>query len=186
MSGRSGGRDAPPVDLALILRAAEFAADRHRKQRRKDVGATPYINHPLALASLLANEGGVRDAEVIAAALLHDTVEDTNTTVDELRAAFGSRVASIVEEVSDDPSQWYDERKQRQVDRAPHVSDAAKLVKLADKTCNLRDVVDNPPREWTLARRREYFDWADRVVAGLRGVHPTLEAVYDAASARRP
>lgn len=173
-------------DVGLILKAAAFAAERHRKQRRKDVGATPYINHPLALASLLANEGGIDDAEVIVAALLHDTIEDTNTTASELRDAFGARIAAIVEEVSDDQTLMYAERKDRQVERAPHISRAAKLVKLADKICNLRDVADNPPHDWALRRRREYFDWAERVVAGLRGVHPALEAIYDEVAARRP
>jgi len=173
-------------DSALILDAAEFAAERHRRQRRKDVHATPYINHPLALARLLANEGGVRDPEILAAALLHDTVEDTNTMIEELRTRFGARVAAIVDEVSDDPMLGYQDRKEHQVRRAPHASGEAKLVRLADKICNLRDMAGNPPRDWTLARRREYFDWADRVVAGLRGVHPGLEAIYDEAASRRP
>lgn len=172
--------------VALILKAAEFAADRHRRQRRKDVHATPYINHPLALARLLSNEGGVEDPEILAAALLHDTIEDTNTTATELRELFGERVAAIVDEVTDDPDLMYEERKRRQIQRAAHLSREAKLVKLADKTCNLRDVADNPPREWTLMRRREYFAWACEVVEGLRGVHPALEAVFDEAAAGRP
>ena len=184
--GGNTGVGTPSAGLALILKAAEFAADRHRRQRRKDVHATPYINHPLALARLLSNEGGVDDPEILAAALLHDTIEDTETTAAELREAFGERVASIVLEVSDDKSLSHDERKRRQVEHAPHVSDGAKLVKLADKTCNLRDVASNPPRDWTLRRRREYFDWACEVVEGLRGVHSGLEAVFDEAAAARP
>ena len=183
---RKTGADAASAGLALILKAAEFAADRHRRQRRKDVHATPYINHPLALARLLSNEGGVEDPEILAAALLHDTIEDTETTAAELSEAFGERVASIVLEVSDDKSLSHEERKRRQVSNAPHASDDAKLVKLADKTCNLRDVASNPPRDWTLKRRREYFDWACEVVDGLRGVHPGLEAVFDEAVAARP
>lgn len=172
--------------FALVLEAAEFAADRHRRQRRKDVHATPYINHPLALARLLSNEGGVDDPEILAAALLHDTLEDTETTAAELRERFGARVAGIVEEVSDDPDLDYLARKRRQVERAGSISREAQLVKLADKTCNLRDVAANPPREWTLARRREYFDWACEVIERVRGVHPALEAVFDAAVAARP
>lgn len=174
------------ADLALILKAAAFAAERHRKQRRKDLHATPYINHPLALASTLTVEAGVTDAEVIAAALLHDTLEDTETTAAELREAFGERVAAIVQEVTDDPDLDNDDRKQRQIDHAPHLSPGAKLVKLADKISNLRDVAERPPHAWGLARKREYFDWTARVVAGLRGAHAGLEALFDAAQQRRP
>ena len=183
---RHAPRGAARAGFALVLEAAEFAADRHRRQRRKDVHATPYINHPLALARLLSNEGGVDDPEILAAALLHDTIEDTETTAAELRERFGARVAGIVEEVSDDPDLDYLARKRRQVEHAASISREAKLVKLADKTCNLRDVAANPPREWTLSRRREYFDWACEVVDRLRGVHPGLEAVFDAAVAGRP
>lgn len=188
-AGLSRTRGAARIErpgFALVLEAAEFAADRHRRQRRKDLHATPYINHPLALARLLSNEGGVDDPEILAAALLHDTIEDTETTASELRERFGARVAAIVEEVTDDPDLDYLARKRRQVERASTISREARLVKLADKTCNLRDVASNPPREWTLSRRREYFDWACEVVDRLRGVHPALEAVFDAAVAARP
>ena len=173
-------------DIALILKAASFAAHKHRDQRRKDAQATPYINHPLALASLLADEAGITDAEVLAAALLHDTIEDTLTTAGELRAVFGERITSIVEEVTDDKSLPKAERKLRQVEKAAKASREAKLVKLADKTCNLRDLATTPPPDWDLARRREYFDWAQRVVAGLRGTHAGLEALFDRAADARP
>ena len=174
-------------DIALILKAASFAAHKHRDQRRKDEDATPYINHPLALACLLADEAGITDAEVLAAALLHDTIEDTLTTADELRAAFGERITSIVEEVTDDKSiPDKAERKRLQEITAPKKSREAKLVKLADKTCNLRDLATTPPPDWDLARRREYFDWARRVVAGLRGTHAGLEALFDRAAEARP
>lgn len=166
------------MDLALILRAAAFAADKHRNQRRKDAEASPYINHPLALATILANEGGVTDVKVIVAALLHDTVEDTETTLDEVRAFFGDRVASIVAEVTDDKSLPKEERKRLQVEKAASKSDAAKLVKLADKISNLRDIVATPPADWNAERRRDYFEWAHRVVQGLRGVNPALEAAF--------
>ena len=174
------------VDLKLILRALAFAADRHRGQLRKGEDNSPYINHPIALANVLANEGGVDDAAVIAAALLHDTIEDTVTTKDELVAAFGSRIADIVGEVTDDKSLDKAERKQLQIEHAPALSPAAKLVKLADKICNLRDLAAQPPIGWDLERKTQYFDWAKRVVDGLRGASPTLEATFDAAYARRP
>ena len=173
-------------ELALLLRALAFAAHKHRDQRRKDAEASPYINHPIALADVLVNEGGITDVEVLCAALLHDTVEDTATTHEELVNAFGSRVARIVAEVTDDKALAKAERKRLQIEHAPGLSPEAKLVKLADKICNLRDVAERPPAKWDLERRREYFDWAKRVVAGVRGAHPRLEAAFDAAYARRP
>lgn len=165
--------------IGTFVKAVAFAADKHRKQRRKDADASPYINHPIALANVLANEGGVVDAAVLCAAVLHDTIEDTETTEDELRAVFGSEVTSIVLEVSDDKSLEKHVRKQLQIDRARDASQKAKLVKLADKICNLRDILASPPAEWSAQRKQEYFDWAGRVVDGLRGVHPGLESVFD-------
>jgi guanosine-3',5'-bis(diphosphate) 3'-pyrophosphohydrolase len=173
-------------ELALLLKALAFAAHKHRDQRRKDAEASPYINHPIALADVLVNEGGVTDHEVLCAALLHDTVEDTATTHEELVDAFGSRIARMVAEVTDDKRLPKQDRKRLQIEHAPHLSDGAKLVKLADKICNLRDVAEHPPAKWDLARRREYFEWAKRVVDGLRGVHPRLEAAFDAAYAKIP
>ena len=174
------------AELALLLKALAFAAHKHRDQRRKDAEASPYINHPIALADLLVNEGGVTDVEVLCAALLHDTVEDTATTPEELTDAFGARVAGIVAEVTDDKRLPKAERKRLQVEHAAGLSREAKLVKLADKTCNLRDVANRAPAHWDLARRREYFDWAKRVVDGVRGAHPRLEAAFDAAYGKRP
>jgi GTP diphosphokinase / guanosine-3',5'-bis(diphosphate) 3'-diphosphatase len=172
--------------LALMLRALAFAAHKHRDQRRKDAGASPYINHPIALADVLANEGGVHDIEVLCAALLHDTIEDTDTEPVELEREFGARIAAIVAEVTDDQKLDKAERKRLQVAHAAQLSAAAKLVKLADKICNLRDVAERPPANWELARRQEYFEWAKRVVDGLRGAHPALEAAFDAVYCRRP
>src|SRR5688500_14203977 len=143
------GPHMPRPDIALIMDAASFAADRHRGQRRKDAEASPYINHPLALARILANEGGVTDTAVLVAALLHDTVEDTETTIEEIEARFGPEVAGIVAEVTDDKSLAPAERKRLQVVKAASKSDGAKLVKLADKTCNLRDLGATPPVEWS-------------------------------------
>jgi len=165
--------------IGTFVKAVAFAADKHRKQCRKDAEASPYINHPIALANVLANEGGVVDAAVLCAAVLHDTIEDTSTTEDELRAVFGSEITSIVLEVSDDKSLEKHVRKQLQIDRARDASQKAKLVKLADKICNLRDILASPPAEWSAQRKQEYFDWAGRVVDGLRGVHPGLESVFD-------
>lgn len=171
--------------LGAFAKAVAFAADKHRNQRRKDAEASPYINHPIALANVLANEGGVDDVTVLCAAVLHDTIEDTETTADELRAHFGSKVAAVVMEVTDDKSLAKTLRKQRQVEHAPHISTEAKLVKLADKISNLRDILASPPADWPAERKRDYFDWAKRVVDGLRGVHPALEAVFDEVYERR-
>ena len=173
-------------DLTLLLKALAFAAHKHRDQRRKDAEASPYINHPIALADVLVNEGGVSDIEVLCAALLHDTLEDTDTRQEELVNAFGSRVARVVAEVTDDKSLSSPERKRLQIEHAPKLSPEAKLVKLADKICNLRDIVERPPAKWDVQRRREYFDWAKRVVSGVRGVHPRLEAAFDEAFSKRP
>jgi GTP diphosphokinase / guanosine-3',5'-bis(diphosphate) 3'-diphosphatase len=169
-----------------ILRAAAFAAHKHRDQRRKDAAASPYINHPIALANILANEGGILDGVVLAAALLHDTLEDTETTPEELQALFGAEITSVVVEVSDDKSLPKAKRKQLQVEHAAHISERAKLVKLADKIANIRDVADAPPAGWSLERRREYFDWAKQVVEGLGEVSAPLRNAFDAAYARRP
>ena len=173
-------------DMALVLRALAFAAVKHRDQRRKDIVASPYINHPIQLADVLCNEGGVTDSDTLAAAILHDTLEDTETTKEELVEHFGQAIADIVDEVSDDKGLCKAERKQQQIDHAPNISDKAKLVKLADKICNLRDVIDSPPAGWDLQRRQDYFDWAKAVIDGCRGIHPQLEAVFDQVYANRP
>jgi guanosine-3',5'-bis(diphosphate) 3'-pyrophosphohydrolase len=173
-------------ETTQILKAASFAAHKHRNQRRKDAEASPYINHPLALARVLAEEGGVTDVVTLCAALLHDTVEDTDTTIEELTSEFGAEVASLVAEVTDDKALPKAERKRMQIEHAAHVSDKAKRVKLADKICNLRDVAITPPADWSLERRREYFDWAKSVIDRLRGVDARMERVFDEAYSVRP
>jgi guanosine-3',5'-bis(diphosphate) 3'-pyrophosphohydrolase len=172
--------------IALILKAAEFAARKHRDQRRKDPSASPYINHPLALAEILSGDGGVRRAEVLAAALLHDTLEDTETTSAELTAAFGPKITRIVEEVTDDKRLPKQKRKELQVRHAAHISRSAKLVKLADKIANLADIISSPPATWSLRRKRAYFDWAKRVIDRVRGTNAKLERRFDSLYRRRP
>jgi guanosine-3',5'-bis(diphosphate) 3'-pyrophosphohydrolase len=173
-------------DLKQLLKALAFAAHKHRDQRRKDVESSPYINHPIALANILCNEGHITDTNVICAALLHDTVEDTDTTPEELEQEFGEEIRNIVMDVTDDKTLEKSVRKQRQIEHAAHIGDQAKRVKLADKICNLRDVVSNPPADWDLQRRQEYFDWAKAVIDQLRGAHGPLEALFDKAYAARP
>lgn len=166
-------------DTGLVLKAMFFAAEKHRDQRRKGAEASPYINHPIALANVLWHEGGVTDAVVIAAAILHDTVEDTETTPEELETEFSKQISSIVSEVTDDQNLPPVLRKRLQVLKAPHASHMAKLVKLADKICNLRDILEAPPEGWAVERKRRYFDWAKQVVDGVRGTNLKLETIFD-------
>ncbi|MGR9073809.1 MAG: HD domain-containing protein [Gammaproteobacteria bacterium] len=170
--------------LSLLLKAVSFSAEKHRNQRRKDREATPYINHPISLAIVLSEDGGVDDVDVLCAALLHDVLEDTDATQEELILHFGEKIASIVAEVSDDKSLAKDVRKRLQVEHAPHGSYEAKLVKWADKICNLRDIASSPPAGWSQERKRDYFDWAKEVADGMRGVNRQLESVFDAVYSR--
>jgi guanosine-3',5'-bis(diphosphate) 3'-pyrophosphohydrolase len=176
----------PDVDVALLIRAIEFAARKHRLQRRKDVEGSPCINHPLALMSVLLVEAGVCEVEVLTAAALHDTIEDTQTTSDEISREFGKKIADIVAEVTDDKTLPSDERKRLQIERAPHKSAAASLVTMADKIANLRDVASSPPSDWSLKRRQDYFDWAKAVVDRLPATHPLLREQFEVAHAQKP
>jgi GTP diphosphokinase / guanosine-3',5'-bis(diphosphate) 3'-diphosphatase len=171
--------------LSLIFTALEFAARKHRDQRRKDADASPYINHPIAVAHVLC-ETGVDDPDVLSAALLHDTIEDTETTETELREIFGDRIASIVLELTDDKSLPKEERKRLQIEHAHALSPKVQLVKWADKICNLRDIVDNPPARWSLERRREYFEWAKSVVTRMGSSNLKLKALFDQVYAQKP
>ena len=169
-----------------LIDAIAFAADKHRLQRRKDAEASPYINHPIAVARVLSVEAGLSDPILLAAAVLHDTLEDTETTYEELRERFGTAVASAVLEVTDDKTLDKSERKRLQIEHAAGISRRAKLVKLADKICNVRDVASSPPHGWPLERRREYFDWAKAVVDRMRGTQRKLERLFDEAYVLRP
>jgi GTP diphosphokinase / guanosine-3',5'-bis(diphosphate) 3'-diphosphatase len=171
-------------DIALILKALRFSAERHKNQRRKGAEALPYINHPIDVAETLWTVGGVRDVNVIVGAILHDTVEDTGTTPAELEERFGSIVRSLVQEVTDDKSLPKPERKRLQVEHAPHLSTGAKQIKLADKISNINDVALSPPAHWPHQRRVDYLAWADSVVRGLRGSNQKLEELFDEALGR--
>ncbi len=166
-------------DLAILLKAIEFAARKHSTQRRKDVDVSPYINHPIAVTRLVADVGEVTDLVTLLGAVLHDTIEDTDTTPDELERQFGRDVRRVVEEVTDDKKLEKEVRKRLQIEHAPRLSARAKTIKLADKIANLRDVIDNAPLNWPVERRLEYLDWTEQVVAGCRGVNPLLEKLYD-------
>jgi (p)ppGpp synthase/HD superfamily hydrolase len=172
-----------PDNLSLLLKAVKFSAEKHRDQRRKGEPASPYINHPIEVAHILQTIGAVSDITTIVGALLHDTIEDTDTTQEDIRANFGEEVLALVLEVSDDKSLPKQERKLRQIRTAPYLSPRAKQLKLADKSCNISDIVNYPPQDWSRQRRLEYLQWAEAVIAGLRGANAKLEAHFDCALA---
>ena len=167
-----------------FLTALAFAAYKHRNQRRKDTAQTPYINHPIAVADILLNEAGITDESILIAALLHDTVEDTETSFEEIEDRFGQMVRDIVAEVTDDKSLPKAERKQAQIDHAAGLSDRAKLLKLADKTANARSMTDEPPDGWSRDRIDNYLEWGRAVVDQIRGHHVALESLFDRAYER--
>ena len=166
--------------VSKLLHAASFSAQKHLHQKRKGDRGEPYINHPLEVANLLANVGNVEDIDILIAGLLHDTVEDTQTTKEELTALFGERVCGLVLEVTDDKSLPKAERKRLQVEHAPHLSPDAKLIKLADKISNIFDVTNYPPADCPIERRADYIEWGVSVVEGLRGTNQELERKFDA------
>ena len=173
-------------DTPLLIRALEFAARKHRMQRRKDEDASPYINHPIALMSVLCVEARVCDPAILSVAALHDTIEDTETTREELEAQFGTEVAMLVVEMTDDKSLPKAERKRLQIEHAEHMSRDGALVKLADKICNLRDMAASPPAGWSLERQREYFEWAKAVADKLPRVNAKLLELFEEAYRRWP
>ena len=160
--------------MNLVLKATQFAALKHREQKRKD-GKTPYIIHPISVAMILAEIGGVDDPEILSAALLHDTIEDTDTSAQELDKEFGPRIRIIVEELTDNNQLTISQRRQLQIDNAPHLSKDATLVKIADKTSNVSDVIKNPPPEWNQKRCTEYVDRTEAVINNCQKVNQDLE-----------
>ena len=178
MEGRYGVSDEA-VNTTILLKAIQFAAGKHQAQRRKGASASPYINHPIEVAHLLADIGGIVDLTTLLAAVLHDTIEDTETAPDELEAQFGRTVRKVVEEMTDDKNLDKALRKRLQIEHAPGLSTRAKAIKLADKISNIQDVVRSPPPDWTLDRRLDYLDWTEQVVAGCRGTNHALERHYD-------
>jgi (p)ppGpp synthase/HD superfamily hydrolase len=171
------------TDLVLLTRAADYAARQHIAQRRKGERAEPYINHLTEVAALLAEATGGDDVVLLSGGLLHDTLEDTDTTYEDLEQRFGPEVAALVSEVTDDKSLPKEERKRLQIEKTAGKSRRAKLLKIADKTSNLRSMVSSPPAGWSEARLRDYVDWAEQVVRSCRGLNAALEAAFDAAHA---
>jgi len=169
------------TDLVHLTRAVDYAARQHIAQRRKGERAEPYINHLTEVAALLAEATGGSDVVLLMGGLLHDTLEDTDSTYEDLVERFGPEVAGLVAEVTDDKSLPKEERKRLQIEKTPVKSRRAKLLKLADKTSNLRSLVQSPPVGWPQTRLRDYVGWAHDVVRSCRGLNPQLEAAFDAA-----
>lgn len=169
----------PVEPMGPLLKAIHFAAQKHTRQRRKNSDASPYINHPLAVIDILGNIGQIQDVGILTAAVLHDTLEDTDATYETLTRLFGPRIADLVQEVSDDKSLPKMVRKQRQIEQAPAKSDAAKCIKLADFISNISDLKNFPPARWSASRREAYLVWCRAVAAGLRGVNTPLEERFD-------
>jgi (p)ppGpp synthase/HD superfamily hydrolase len=162
-------------DVAVLLRAVAFSAAKHRNQRRKGAEAFPYINHPVEVAEMLTSVAGIRELDTLVAAVLHDTIEDTGTSGEEIETLFGRKVRAIVEEVTDDKLLPKDQRKKLQAERAPGLSNPAKLIRIADKISNIQELTQSPPEHWPAQRRREYLEWARKVVDGCLGVNEALE-----------
>jgi guanosine-3',5'-bis(diphosphate) 3'-pyrophosphohydrolase len=171
------------MNIARIFTALEFAAHKHRVQKRKSSEGIPYINHPITVARLLADVGGVQEEDVLIAAVLHDTIEDTETTADELTAAFGPAVCALVLEVTDDKSLPKARRKQLQIEHGPSLSPGAALIKLADKIANVADLCRSAPADWSQERIVEYVRWSEAVVGSLRLDNPPLLAKFREAAA---
>ena len=172
--------DREPESIPALMEATLFAADKHRGQKRKDAQKTPYINHPIYVVNLMAGAGGITDIEALQAGMLHDTIEDADTSPEEIETRFGYAVRSLVMEVTDDKSLEKQERKRRQIEKAPRLSPRAKIIKLADKIANLTNMIVSPPAHWPLDRRQQYVDWSNKVIAGCRGHNERLEEIYDA------
>lgn len=166
-------------NLKTLTQAISFAAEKHGDQKRKGADGEPYINHPLEVLNLLTTVGGVEDFDVLIAAVLHDTIEDTKTTAEEIERLFGAKVRRMVLELTDDKSLPKAERKRLQIEHAPHISRGAQQIKLCDKISNVGDILENPPDGWSDKRRREYVEWGERVVDGLRGANARLEKRFD-------
>jgi GTP diphosphokinase / guanosine-3',5'-bis(diphosphate) 3'-diphosphatase len=168
--------------VSSLAKAYALAAQWHARQRRKGDAEEPYVNHLVEVAHLVAWATGGEDINLVIAGVLHDAIEDAEISAAQIEAEFGEDVAHLVLAATDDKSLPYAERKRLQVETTPHKSARAKVLKMADKTANLRSLATSPPA-WSLERKLEYVAWSRRVVAGARGVNAQLEAAFDAAAA---
>src|SRR5262245_53005485 len=178
----AGRRRQPNACVIAVLKAADAAARWHVHQRRKGAAAEPYINHLLEVAMLVAEATDGKDPELVIASLLHDAIEDQEVPLKIIAETFGEGVAGLVEEVTDDKRLEKQERKRRQVEHVHQTSQRAKILKLADKTSNLRAIAASPPPDWSVKRRLDYVNWACDVAKGLTGVSEWLEGEFDQAA----
>lgn len=165
--------------MQQIFKALQYASIKHKGQIRKGRDRAAYINHPIAVANTIINVGKIEDENTIIAALLHDVIEDTDTTEQDISEAFNSEIAQIVLEVSDDKHLSIEERKALQIKNAPHLSDEAKIIRVADKICNIRDVIDFPPITWNKKRKIIYLNWTRNIVDQIRNTNISLETLFD-------
>jgi hypothetical protein len=170
-------------EIKSLTTALAFAADAHRNQRRKGAAQEPYINHLIEVMDLVARSGHGHDIDVLVAAVLHDCVEDTATSYDDLAARFGERVATIVRENSDDMTLPKSERRRARIAAMPHKSPAARAVKIADVISNLRAIAISPPAGWTAERKLGYLEACRQLIDAGRGADPALEAAFDTTAA---
>ncbi len=161
----------------MLIKAALYAAEKHKYQRRKGFNQVPYINHPLKVVDTLI-DCGEHDHDLLIAAVLHDVIEDTDATEDEIAELFNTEISKLVMEVSDNKDLPYTIRKEQQVESAPNLSHKAKLIKVADKICNIKDIL-NYPLDWSPERKLAYLSWSKEVVEGCRGINGQLESVFD-------
>ena len=166
--------------LRVIFKALEFAANKHRRQKRKGAMGIPYINHPIEVCNFLLKYSSEPTLELIVAAVLHDTVEDTRTTPEEIEEQFGTQVMKLVMEVSDDKHLSSAKRKRLQIEKARFLSPGARALKIADKTCNVLDVL-HTRIQWTRKQKIYYINWAISVVDQFRESHPHLIREFDLA-----
>ncbi len=162
-----------------LLEALNFAALRHRTQRRKGKAGAPYVNHLIEVAHILASHG-LEDEHLLCAAVLHDIIEDTLTTPDDLLQRFGRRVTAIVLEVSDDENPQVWRRKLAQIENAPDMSTDAQNLRVADKISNLRGILTSPPEHWSLQRKLAYYAWAAKVVEACDRAEPSMLRTFAA------
>lgn len=166
------------LSLKIFLKALNFSAEQHKLQKRKGDNGVPYINHPIQVVALLSEYESETNYKLLTAAILHDVIEDTTVNKNDVKRYFGDEVANLVSEVTDNMLLPKQIRKSMQVKKAGDLSREAKLIKIADKTCNLKDIV-NLGDTWDVKRKKAYFEWAKKVVDQCRGVNSQLEEYFD-------
>lgn len=174
-------------DIHIVLEAVGFAAEGHNGQLRENPEKTPYIIHPIRVTEHLMTIANVHERDILVAALLHDTVEDTKITFADIQKSFGTTAEGYVRELTDNMSLPQEERMKLQIETAPKKSLAAAQIKLADKYDNLKSLQSNPPATWDQKKIDEYFLSAKKVTSSLPAANvPLKKAVDDVISQYKP